>query len=301
MAKISREDAVVYGKTGTIIGIVLVIFLIWLWWTRIYTSKSNVFNAMLSNSLSTYGVTKTVQQNDQSGNLNQASQAQFGATNLVEVKTDINQPTEGGEVKVTTQTLATPSEDFVRYTSIDMPAAEGKPKIDFSPLLKEWGKTAKAEGGGASFSEATFGIVPFGNLPAAKRDQLLGIIHGKNVYKTDYSKTEVKHENGRTVYVYSVEVNLQGYAELLKTYDAMLGLKQMQQLNPEDYASSEPIKATFTVDKLSRNLVKIVYDGGGRDESLAGYGIHKPVDIPQNAINRQELESKLQGLLSQEQ
>lgn len=301
MTKLSREDTITYAKTGSILVVILLIFLIWLWWARVYTSKSNVFNAMLSNSLSTYGVTKTVSQDDENGKLTQISQAQFGAQNVVEIKTDITQPAENGDVKVTTQTLATPTEDLVRYSSIDMPASEGKQKIDFTPLFADWGKTDKAEGGGAPFSEAIFGIVPFGNLPTTQRNQLLSIMHGKNVYKTDYSKTEVKNEAGRTVYVYKVDVNLQGYAELLKAYDAMLGLKQMEQLNPEDYASSDPIKATMTVDKLSRNLVKITYDNDGREEALGGYGIHKSIDIPTESISRQELETKLQELLNPEQ
>ena len=298
MVKPDRDEKLVYIKTSMILGVILAIFLVWLWWARIYTSKGNVFNAMLSNSLSMYGVSKEVSQYGASGKMTQVSQAQFGAVNIVDIKTDIEQTTEQGDVKVTTRTLATPTEDFVRYSSIDMPTAEGKAKIDFSPLLNEWGRTSKVEGGGSTFSQAVFGIVPFGNLPADKRNQLLNIIHSKDVYKTDFSKTEIKNENGRIVYAYPVEVNVQAYAELLKTYDEMLGLKQMEQLNPDDYASAEPIKATLTADKLSRTLVKIVYGEGGQEESFSGYGVHQSVEVPETTTSRQEIESKLQKLLN---
>lgn len=298
MAKVSSEDSIVYKKTAFIVGFVLLIFCFWLWWARVYSSKSNVFNAMLSNSLSMFGVTKNSSQKQYTGKLVQTSQLQLRSRNIVNQRTDINQTTEQGEVSVTTQTVSTPSEDFARYTSINMPVADGKPKVDFSSLINEWGSTSKAEGGGSTFSEMVFGIVPFGNLPHDKKAKLLEIMHSKSVYKTDFSKAQVKNENGRAVYVYDVEINVKSYAELLKTYGKMLGLKQMDQLNPEDYATAEPIKATLTVDKLSRTLVRVVSSGDKRDESFNGFGVHNSIDIPENTISRKELEIKLQNLLS---
>lgn len=301
MKQISKEDRSVYLKTTIILGVVGVIFLVWLWWARVYTSKSNVFYAMISNNLSTRGATKTLQQDNPNGKLTQVSQAEYGANNLVNVKTDITQPAEGGDIKVSTQTLSTPTEDFVRYTSISMPQAKDKPKQDFSSLLSIWGKTLKAEGGGSAYTEAVFGVVPFGNLPHKQRNELLKIVDQQGVYKTDFSKTEVKKENGRTVYVYDVEVNVKAYAELLKAYDKMLGLKRMEALNPADYEKADPIKIKLTIDKLSRNLTKIDYKEGDREELLAGYGIAKNTDIPENTIGSQELEGKLQQILQSSQ
>lgn len=297
MAKTIKEEKLVYLKTGLILGIVLVVFLSWLWWARVYTSKSNVFYGMLSNSLSTFGVSKSVSQDSVQGKMTQISQAQFGANNIVKGKTVISQPTPQGDVNVVTASIANPNDEYVSYSAIDMPAQEDKPKVDFSKLLNQWGKTTKLEGGGSTFSQTVFGIVPFGNLPANLRGQLLNIMHSKNVYKTDFAKTQVKSENGRVVYVYEVEINVQGYAELLKSYDAMLGLQQMEQLNPDEYVGTDPIKVQLTVDKLSRNLVKITQGEGQQSEVLGGQGIHNPVDVPENAISRQELESKLQNLL----
>lgn len=297
MKHITKEDRETYIKTTLIVGSVLFIFLLWLWWSRVYTSKSNVFNAMLSNNLSTRGVTKTTQQDNSNGKLTQTSQAQFGSRYLVETKTDITQPSEGGDIKVSTQSLSTPSDDYVRYTSVDMPQVNNKPKKDFSSLLSVWGKTLKAEGGGGTFTESIYGVIPFGNLPSKQRNELLSIIYSQGVYKTDFSKTEVKKEGSRTVYVYDVNINLKGYATFLKAYDKMLGLKQMEAVNPDDYAKADPIKVKLSVDKLSRTLTKVDYQDENSDETIAGYGIAKDIKLPENAISRQELDGKLQKLL----
>lgn len=298
MAKISHDEKLIYSKTAAIVGLFLLIFLIWLWWARVYTSKSNVFNAMFSNSLSTFGVTKTVSQDGMSGKMTQVSQAQFGATNIVHAKTSITQPTDHGDINVVSRTITTPTEDFVTYSSIEMPSVKDKPKIDFSSLLNKWGKSTKAEGGGSAFNEMIFGIVPFGNLPADKKSKLLDIIHSKNVYKTDFSKTQVKSEYGRSVYVYEVEVNVQGYAELLKAYDAILGLKQMSEINPQDYANTPAIKSIITVDKLSRKISKVTISESNQEQSFNGYGINSPVVLPTDVISRHELEGRLQNLLN---
>lgn len=300
MPKINQEDKIVFIKTAIIITIVALVFLAWVWWAKVYTSKGNVFNAMIANNLSSYGVSKSTTQENQGGTINQISQVQFGANNVADVRTDVNQVSGQGDVKVITQTLSTPDQDFVRYQEIDMPAPEGKAKIDFSSLIGQWGKTLRIEGGGASFFELTFGVVPHGNLSAQQRSELLDIIKSQNVYKTDFSKTEIKSENGRTVYIYKTEVNLKAYATLIKAYDKMMGINQMEQLNIEDYAEAPPVNVTLTVDKLSRKLVKLDY-GDGRVESFSGFGVRNQVDLPKESVGRQELEANLQKLLGQAQ
>lgn len=159
------------------------------------------------------------------------------------------------------------------------------------------GQDTESRRRGGAFTESIYGVIPFGNLPSEQRNELLNIIHSQGVYKTDFSKTEIKKEGGRTVYIYDVSINLKSYATFLKAYDKMLGLKQMDSVNPADYEKADPIKVKLTVDKLSRTLSKIDYQDENSDETIAGYGIAKYVKLPENAISRQELEGKLQKLL----
>ncbi len=297
MDKISKEDKIVYVKTAIFVTVVLILFSLWFWWTKIFTSKSNVFYGMLNNSLSTLGVAKTISQEGQSGKTTQISQAQFGGRNLVNVTSDINQKSTQGDISVTTQTVSLQNEDFVRYKKIDISSKDSK-KVDFSPILNKWARTSQLEGGGGAFSEALFGIVLTGNLPKNNRDQLMKLIHEKEVYKIDFTKTKVEKTHGRTIYTYDVEVNIGAYAELLKKYDELLGLKQMAQLQPEQYKNEAPIKVKLSVDVLGRQLVAIKYEQDGREEAFAGYGIRGDVKIPEDFVSRQELESKLQTLMA---
>ncbi len=301
MRHLSKEDQETYFKTILIISLALACFILWLWWARVYTSKSSVFRGMLLNNLSTRGFTKSLKQEEAGESLQQVSQIQFGGQYLANVKTDIVQPAQGGEIKVSTQTLSTPTEDYVRYTSVDMPQVDGAAKRNFSSLTSIWGKSIKAEGGGSTFLESIYGIVPFGNLPSKQRNELLAMIHSKDVYKTDFSKTEVKQEDDRTVYVYDVEVNLRAYAEVIKSLDKTLNLKQMDKLNPDDYQNADPVKIKLTIDKLSRRLTKIYYQEEQRQEEISGYGISKNIDLPKDTISSQELEGRLQQIMQAEQ
>lgn len=298
LSSISKEDKVTYLKAGAMVLVVLVIFGAWLWWQGVYTSKDDVFKAMLSNSLSTRGVTKTITQENEGGSVTQKAQAQYGAQNVVQVKTEINQKSEEGDTKVVTNTIATPSENFVRYTEIKTPQ-DAEKKLDFSALVNQWGKQVKAEGGASVFSEATLGIVLFGNLPADKRNELLAMMPDDRVYKVDYSTVESQNLDGRSVYKYNVEIQTQKYVELLKKYDEMLGIGFTNDLNPEDYAGAPPVKATMYVDKLSRTLAKLEYQEGARSEIFSAYGIQSDVEIPEQAIGQTELEQKLQNILAQ--
>jgi hypothetical protein len=58
LSSISKEDKVTYSKAAAMVILVLIVFGSWLWWRGVYTSKDDVFKAMLANSLSTTGVTK---------------------------------------------------------------------------------------------------------------------------------------------------------------------------------------------------------------------------------------------------
>lgn len=296
MTKNLSDAQKVYLQTALFVGIFAIIGLGWLYWVKVYNSPSNIFYSMLNNSLATNGVTKTVKQEDQQGNIEQTSQAQFGARNLVDTKTTITQPTEAGDTTVVTQTIGTGTDNFMRYVDISVPDTEGAPAKDFSGLTNVWGKQGVAESGQSAFSEMVFGAVLIGNLPADKRQELLDMINQKQIYTVDYAKVETKTEDGRTVIAYPVTINTKAYIELLQRYDEMLGLKLMGQLSAESYEGSQPISVKLVVDKASRNLVKIDY-GEARQEKFIGYGIQSDVALPDNPVSQEELQVKLQEVL----
>lgn len=254
---------------------------------------------MLSSNLTTYGVTKTVSQTSAAGGLYQISQLRFGQHNVADIKTTIDQVAPDGKIIVSTQTLATPNEEFVRYLSIDAPIKNDKQdsqKIDFQNIVNKWGRSSQNEGGGSTFAESLYGLVLFGNLPGAQRQELLNVINQDKVYQVDFNNVESINQHGRRLYVYKVDINVTAYAKMLKVYDSILGLKRMSQLNPAQYVNEPSIKATFTVDRLNHQLIKVEYDN--HQESYSGYGLHKPIKMPTDYIGRLDLERELQAVLS---
>lgn len=298
MKLLTKEDKLTYTKTAIIVVTALLLAGGWFWWTGVYSSKDDVFKAMLANSLTTRGVTKIIEQKAPEGSVNQKAQVQFGSRNLVQIVTEINQKTVEGDTKVVTNAIGTPSDNYVSYTQIEVPK-DATSKLDFKGLIGQWGRQSKAEGGASVFSEAALGLVLFGNVPGNMRTELLNMMQGDSVYKVDYGSVSTQDINGRKNYKYNVEIQTKAYVELLKKYDQMLGLGFTEQLNSEDYEGTEPVKATMYVDVASRTLTKLEYQEGARTESFTGYGIQKSLDVPEQSIGRGELEQKLQNILAE--
>ncbi len=301
VANFDSDTKLVYIKTSIIVCIFLLIGLIWIWWVVIYTSPEAVFRAMLKNSLSTTGVTKTIVQEDQTGSLEQISQAHFGANNYVDVRTTISQENESGKTKIVTQTIGDSKDNYVRYTNIEIPGQNNKPDPDFSSLINVWGKQAEPQTNENVFTEAVFGAVLFGFLPTDKRGELLDRIARDDIYEADFDSVERTRHEGRNVYVYDVKIKTAKYIELLKNYDRMLGLSLTAGLEPDVYNDASPINVKITVDRASRNLVKLEYGDQARTEEYGGYGIHRELQPPDKPISRSELESKLQDVLTESQ
>lgn len=297
---ISREDRVTYAKVAGILAVVFAVVASWAYFRFYYTSKGHVFDAMLKTSLQTYGVTRTTKTVQNGSSLEQYSQEQFGAQNVVQVATTITQKNDAGDTKVKTDTIATPTDTYVRYVDIQVPPTTGGKQLDFSKVINEWGHQSRIEGGESIFAEAVYGVVLFGNVTSSQRAELFAFIKDNNVYDIDYSKVEVKNEDGRRTYIYPVTINPKPYAGLLKMYDSMLGLDELKQLDPDQYESAQGIQAKLHVDVMSHTLRRIELSGGTRDETYSGYGIRKTVVVPVESGSQTDLETKLQQILQSE-
>lgn len=298
MTKNNSETKMVYAKTALILSVVLVIASVWAWYAFVYSSPQNVFKRMINTSLATYGVTKVDAQKTEQGTYEQKSQLQFGERNFVEVKTTIEQETDAGKTNVVTRTIATPTENFVSYDSIDVAPADGAEKQDFSEILKIWGKQAQDQGGGDVYSDSVYGAVLFGLLPGTSRDKLTSLINDSNVYKIDYNAVKSEDLDGTAVYVYEAEIEAKNYIKMLKLYDEAMNLSGTEGLDESAYEGAEPLKVRLYVGKKSNQLLRLKY-GESQDQRFTGYGIQNDVTVPKDAIERQELEGKLETLLTQ--
>ncbi len=268
----------------------------WYWWQNIYMDSTNVFWGMINNNLSIASITKNTSQQSGSQTLDQYIQTQFGDQKASRNLTTFKQ--NGSTVK--TETLGTLNTDYNRYLSIqtNQKTAKGK-DINTSSVVGVWAKTDNSGNAAKAqyFKQSVFGgVVPFANLNPDARNQLVELIKSKNVYDISSGSIKSSKENGRSVYVYEVSIKPSAYVEVINELAKYLGLGNTG-LDASQYAGAPAFKAEFSVDKVSRHLVKVSYPSTGQTETYNAHGIEQPIAEPKNAISMQSLQERLQKML----
>lgn len=282
-------------------GLLLLMFSLTLWWTKVYTDPKRVFWAMLDNSLSTSSVTRNVKQQNQGNLLDQYIQLNLGTQSNARVITAISQGQGDSAAKVVTESIGTEKEDYTRYTEINTKEtnAEGKP-LNFDQIVNVWAKADAPQSGQQSntryFKEALLGVVPFADLDAGQRERLLKLMQEQGVFETDFGSTGQGREQGRRTYVYRVTVKPKPYITVLQAFTREIGLGAVEGLDQTNYEGAAPLELELAVDVLSRQLVRIVYGGNGRVESYSGHGLKTNIAIPTQTIPVSELQNRLQTL-----
>lgn len=287
-----------------IAGIVILAIGGWLWWQNIYSTPERVFWATMDNNLVTTGITKhnpPASAQDSATTADQYTRLSFGAQNLVRIQNTLVQSDGKTSSTVKTETIGTINNDYARYISIktDQKTAEGKP-LDFTKIQGVWGKTPDAQPGQPAsatyFQQAVLGLVPFAYFNSELRSQVMNFMQQNQVYKVDFSKAQKKTVNGKSVYVYPVDIMPKAYASLLVDINKKLGLGSLSGLDPASYDSTPPIKTEFTVDKTARQLVSVKYIGNAQEEDYSGYGISTAFELPTQTIPISELQNRIQSI-----
>ena len=280
-----------------LVGILVLVGAGYSWWHWVYSSPKNVFKRMVTTSLSSSSITRTIKQDDGSQILNQTSQLTLQPNQRVHATNMLRQVADAGTV-VDTESIATPTVDFVRYTGIktSQKTASGK-DFDFKAVTGIWGKADNQDalsGGAQIFTQNLLGVMPVANLPAAERKALVNVIIKNQIFKTDFSKVSRSIEDGRPVYTYDVSIDPKAYVTMLKVFAHDVGLTQLEQVDPAQYEGSDTLKFTFDVDVWSGQLKNIAYKDSQRSERLSAYGAQLLITPPANAISLQDLQAKLQ-------
>lgn len=282
-----------------IVGLIILLSSTWAWYSFVYTSAERVFWGMMDSSLQTRGVTRYIKQSSEAGSTEQYLQLELGANNVAKSLTTIEQKNaEGGLTRVVTESIGTSDANYSRYNEISTPE-----QVDFGATLDTWGRedaTSQSETQ-SILSEAVFGVVPFARLGANQRSEIMQFVRDNNIYKTDFGTAQKTTVDGKTAYSYKVEIDTVKYIELLKLVDKMMGLNQLQLIDPNSYANSPTIPLEISVGVDSRQLLRTRYDAIEREEHFNGYGVQPGFEVPQNVVSRQELETQLQKTLLKEQ
>lgn len=290
---------IVTNKAAAICVVAAVILLVSgiMWWKQVYNHPRRVFEGMLNNSLSLNSITRSTVSDGYGGKTEKVEQLSFVPDAAVRTWVAIDQPAETGSSKVKTETIGTRNQDFSRYLSIETSqTGENGKKLDYSSALNTWGRTS-AGTPPEYYAQAILGIVPFAQVPASQRAEAVKAFSDSKVYEVDYSKVEPKRINGKSALVVPVKVHLKEYLTVFKKVAKDSGLNDFEAVNPDEYADSEPVEVSLTIDKISRNLLAISYAGEpAQVESFSGHGQSLPIKTPEQTILLEQLQQKLQSI-----
>lgn len=254
-------------------------------------SPESVFRRMVSNSLRTSGFTRVTEQKSEGQEVTQYEQVQLGAENKARAFADITQ----GAVRVQTETLASPNRDYVRYKKFETTqvGANGKP-IDFSSVTGIWADA----GQGSQFNRTVFGVVPIANVSSENRTDLMNQAFSSGLFKTNYDRAKRTTLNGKSVYVYDVEMQPRAYVAYLKSIASVMGIDAFKDVDPSQYAGQAPELVRLSIDIATGQLVQTEAMQTQQKETYTSYGVRISEEVPTKAIPAAELQAKVQQLFN---
>jgi hypothetical protein len=270
-----------------------------LWWAKLSVNPERVFWGTIDQSLATSAVTIQADQKTTSASVHQTVQYSLGAQNISHSLTKITQ----GKTVVQNELIGTPTADYTRYVGVrtDQKGANGK-DLNFSNIIGVW---AKGETGQTQLlSQGVLGVglplggvaVPIGNLQPTQRQKLVKEIKNNVVYQTDYEKAKKQTVNGRLQYVYDVSVQPVAYATLMQHFAQLLGLHDLDSLDPNNFQGQQPTKMQLTIDARSRHLVAVEMESTHDKQTYTAYDVPVRVSAPAKTISVTELQNRLSHL-----
>ena len=267
-----------------------------LWWQVVWQNPAHVFADMLAANLATTSVTKLVSAGDGKQTIDETIRQQMGSTNAVDWLVNATQSSS----QVTTDRIGMPSTGYLRYTSIK--AAGSKPD-DFASVLNVWSRNdgSSDTGLGQLFSATVLDVSnaplpPIGNIPAEQREIILQFDKDTAVFTPNYATVKSKTVAGHRVYEYAVTVRLAAYIRMMQAFAHDLGLKDLDQIDPNQYTGLSPVVVTLDVDTMSHQLVRALDAGSGFSQTYTDWGLLTDITVPHHAISTTELQQRLQAL-----
>jgi hypothetical protein len=269
------------------------------WLYHVQNSPDKVFWGMIRNNLNTTGFSRTIVQDEGEQRLEQVIDVRTQPYHLANSRSTITQG-QPATTKVVTESIGTPLRDYVRYAQIQTSQKSSSGKdLDFSNVTNVWGmaETQGTATNGQLYNESVLGVIPFGNLPAARQNALIKQMKDSGAYKYDVASIERTGIFRRPRYVFNVQIDPAAYIATLKAFAKDIGLTHLETLDPAQYESAQPVMIQLTTDGWSRELTEVSYGGGSRIEKFGSFNSLKSLQQPpMEAIPISELQARLQTI-----
>lgn len=281
-------------------GCILLVVAGWVWWAKVYQSPENVFWGAIESNLATTSVTKHTLQKGNGQTLDQYAQLVLGEQPKAHWLTTITQP----NTSVTTESIATPTAGYVRYTHIKSSQHNKQGKLlDFSRITNVWAKATAADNSSLTnlFNQTLLDVnsvptLPIGNLSADQRTKLVDYMRQNTVFSTAYGAVKHATIDGQEAYVYTVRVTLDPYLHMMQTFADYENTHVLDSVDPSTYQNAAPVTLTVAISPTSHHLLRLASTSPSFQQDYSGYNAAVSTPLPSRAISLAELESRLQKL-----
>jgi hypothetical protein len=254
-----------------------------------------VFWDALEAGISTRGVTCTIDQNVHGRRSQQAISLDLVSHSKLRARSTLSQ----NGTAITTDSISTGLADYVRYTSITTQAGQAQSHKDFSKVLNVWSKQVRTDGDAvALYDQTVLGgcVVPLGNLSDEKRAPIMAELKQGDIFVTNFSKVKWQWSLTRSTYRFEVTVPPDRYVPFMKSLAKLQGLKGLDEIGAETYASRAPSKLYMTIGAGSHRIQEISYDTHEVTIRFKDFGKVPDTALPATTIPAAELQQRLQAV-----
>ena len=285
---------VALGLVSSIVGGVLA-------YNRLYMTNERRFWLAIENSMSTTSVLREVQQGGTGNKQIDRTRFTFGQQAVANKISSVSEKSATTESNVTTETLQTPTSQYIRYLNIytNEKKQDGS-SYDFSSVRGVWAKESEATTVDAKaeaklvFAQPHITLAMFGSLAPADRRATVKELQDSGAYDIDYKSVTNEEIDGETYIVYSVRVMTKKYVGVLQKHLVRMGYGEFPPLDPANYPENARVNAQFLVNKKSGVLSGLMFNGV--TEKYTNYGLTQQIALPVNTVSIDELQSQLQSL-----
>jgi len=280
-------------KFFIVFGILIALVTSYFWYSQLYMTPERRFWTAINNSMATPSVVRTLTEGGTGNLVVQDFRFHYGPQKVVENKVVYTEKSAVTDTSVETQGIVYPDTQYLRYTQFS-DSRNGGQGSNIDDLIGDWAIQAAEDREEAriSFLSEQVSLVIFGNFSADLRNQMLTTMQEQSVYGDMLDTVLEDVVDGQEVYIYSANVKLKIYAQLLGDAFITAGYGEFPPLNPDNYNDDSAVNSTILVSKKDNSIVGISF--GGRQETYSNYGVQKQIEQPQAVRTVQELQTEVQ-------
>jgi hypothetical protein len=283
------------------LGVIFALVTSYFWYSQLYMTPERRFWLAINNSMATPSVVRTLTEGGSGNQVVQDYRFNFSPQRVVQNRVVYTEKSATTDTSVTTEGIVYPTEQFLRYTDFTNSRTDNVETTNIDAVLGQWAiqEADDTEQAQLNYLSEQVSLVIFGNYGSAVRNELISEMKDNSVYGDKLSVFIEDNIYGEPVNLYSIDVKLRVYAEILNKAFVRAGYGEFPPLNPENYREDSVVSGAVYVSKKNNSIIGVSF--GGREERYSNYGVLTSVERPEATITVEELQLEVQQLLQASQ